>query len=137
MIKEKGFSKQERICNRNDFKLLFSDGKSFFSYPFRCIFHWTASNESLVRIAISVSKKKFKLATDRNRIKRLIREAYRLEKQYLYNRIQKHPITLDLLIIYTENKILDYEQLQNKIRILMKKTIDELLEQFTGNHPFD
>ena len=122
MIKERGFSKQERICNRDDFKLLFSDGKSFFSYPFRCVFYENPSDELLVRIAISVSKKKFKLAVDRNRIKRLIREAYRLEKQYLY----KHstPTALNMLIIYTENKILDYKHIRNGMRGLMKKMVE-------------
>jgi len=120
-MKEKGFSKQERICNRDDFKFLFSDGKSFFSYPFRCVFTENQSDELLVRIAISVSKKKFKLAVDRNRIKRLIREAYRLEKRYLYKHIPS-PLTLNMLIIYTENKILNHKHIRNGMQGLMKKT---------------
>ena len=125
MIKEKGFSKQERICHRNDFNLLFSDGKSFFSYPFRCVFHWKEAEEPLVRIAVSVSKKKFKLAANRNRIKRLIRETYRLEKHLIYSLFQEQSVQLDLLIIYTENKLLDYKQVQNGMRILIKKMGDE------------
>ena len=128
MIKEKGFSKQERICRKNDFNFLFSNGKSFFSYPFRCVFCEKESAEFLVRIAISVSKKKFKRAADRNRIKRLMREAYRLEKHYLYNRMQAQPITLDMLIIYTENKILDYKPFRNGMQILMKKYLQNVLE---------
>ena len=121
MIKEKGFSKQERICNRDDFRLLFSGGKSLFSYPFQCVFHSATADEPFVRIAVSVSKKKFKLAADRNRIKRLMREAYRLEKQYLYSLIREQPAALDMLIVYTENKILDQKLLQNRMRVLMKK----------------
>ena len=120
-MKERGFSKQERICKRNDFNFLFSDGKSFFSYPFRCVFSEKNADVSLVRIAVTVSKKKFKLATDRNRIKRLIREAYRLEKQQLYNLMQEQPTALDMLIIYTEKQILDQKQIRNGMRILLKK----------------
>ncbi|MCL2131416.1 MAG: ribonuclease P protein component [Lentimicrobiaceae bacterium] len=120
-MKEKGFSKQERICKRNDFNFLLSDGESFFSYPFRCVFYGKKAEESLVRIAVSVSKKKFKLAADRNRIKRLIREAYRLEKQHLYNLLQEQPTALDMLIIYTEKKILDHKQIKNGMQILLKK----------------
>ena len=120
-VKENGFSKQERICNRNDFKFLFSEGKSFFSYPFRCVYCRRKSDKLLVRIAVSISKKKFKLATDRNRVKRLIRETYRLEKRILYNLKPEHPTTLDILIIYTENKILDYPQFRKRMREAMKK----------------
>ena len=126
MIKEKGFSKQERICRRNDFNFLFSDGESFFSYPFRCVFCGKESDEPLVRIAVSVGKKKFKLATDRNRIKRLIRETYRLEKHSLYGFIQEHPTTWDILIIYTENKILDHKQFQHGMQTLIKKMAERI-----------
>jgi ribonuclease P protein component len=120
-MKEHGFSKQERICRRNDFDLLFSEGKSFFSYPFRCIFCKKESDEFAVRIAVSVSKKKFKRAVDRNRIKRLMRESYRLEKHTLYNHNQSPPAKWDMLIIYTETKILDYQKIKNGMHVLLKK----------------
>jgi ribonuclease P protein component len=120
-MKEKGFSKQERICRRNDFCFLMSNGKSFFSYPFRCVFCTKEADAPWVRIAVSVSKKKFKNAVDRNRIKRLMREAYRLEKIGLYNLIQEKPATLDILVIYTENKILDYKQFRHGMRGMIKK----------------
>ena len=123
-MKEKGISKQERVCHRDDFNFLFSDGKSFYSYPFRCIFCEKESANSLVRIGISVSKKKFKHATDRNRIKRLTREAYRLEKRYLSDKMREQAIALDLLIIYTEDKLLEYRYFQNGMRILLKKTFE-------------
>lgn len=124
-MKERGFSKQERICKRNDFIVLFSEGKSFFSYPFRCIFCGEKADSSFVRIAVSVSKKKFKHAVDRNRIKRLMRETYRLEKQHLYHLMEETPLQLDILITYTENKILDHTQIQTAMRTAMKKTIEE------------
>jgi len=122
-MKTQGFSKQERICRRNDFNLLFSEGKSFFSYPFRCIFLQKASDEFAARIAISVSKKKFKRAVDRNRIKRLMREAYRLEKHTLYDRTQEQTASLDMLIIYTENKLLEYKPIRDGMRVLLKKML--------------
>jgi len=125
-IKGNGFAKQERICNRNDFNLLFSDGESVFSYPFRCVFCKKESDKVLVRLAVSISKKKFKLATDRNRIKRRIREAYRLEKQELYHFIPKSSITLDILIIYTENKILNYPQFRKGIQGMIKKVLSKI-----------
>ena len=123
-MKEKGFSKQERICNRDDFKRLFSEGKSFFAYPFRCVFYVSPAEELFVRMAVSVSKKKFKRAVDRNRVKRLMRESYRLEKHYLYNHLAQAPITFNMLLIYTGNTILDYKTIRHGMQGLMKKVRD-------------
>ena len=125
-MKENGFSKQERICNRNDFQFLISHGKSFFSYPFRCVFLQAEADMPLVRIAVSVSKKRFKHAVDRNRVKRLMREAYRLEKTFLYQHLQEQPVKLDMLVIYTESKILNYQQFRKSMRGMMKKATGEL-----------
>jgi ribonuclease P protein component len=120
-MKTQGFSKEERICRKNDFNMLFSDGKSFFSYPFRCVFCKKAAEAFTVRVAVSVSKRKFKRSVDRNRIKRLMREAYRLEKHVLYDRPQQPPEQLDLLIIYTESKILKFKQIRGGMQTLLGK----------------
>lgn len=122
-MKTQGFSKQERICRRNDFNRLFDEGKSFFSYPFRCVYCQTAADEFAVRIAVAVSKKKFKHAVNRNRIKRLMRETYRLEKHYLYNQTPNPSIQLDMLIIYTENKLLDYQSISKGMQNLLRKML--------------
>jgi len=122
-MKENGFSKHERVCNRNDFQFLVSHGKSFFAYPFRCVFSQAETDIPLVRIAVSVSKKRFKHAVDRNRVKRLMREAYRLEKGFLYQHFQEQPVKLDMLVIYTESKILDYQHFRRGMRGMMKKAV--------------
>lgn len=120
-MKNYSFSKQERVCNRDDFQKLISEGKSFYSYPFRCIYLWKDGSNFSARIAVSVSKKKFKRAVDRNKIKRLIRENYRLEKGILYQKYADTPKSIDILLIYTETKIVAFSVLKKRMIELMIK----------------
>ena len=120
-MKKFSFSKQERICKRNDFQEILSNGQSIYSYPFRCVYVWRDSDSFSVRIAISVSRKRFKHAVDRNRIKRLVRENYRLEKHQLYQHYADCNQSLDILIIYTDTKILSFSLLQKSLIKLINK----------------
>jgi ribonuclease P protein component len=120
-MKNFSFSKQERLCNRNDFQKLFSEGRSFYCYPFRCIYLWKETSDFSVKIAVSVSKKKFKRAVDRNRIKRIARESYRLEKGILYQKYTDTSKQVDILVIYTETKILPFLFVRKKIIEIMNK----------------
>jgi ribonuclease P protein component len=120
-MKNHSFSKQERLCNRNDFQKLFLEGKSFYCYPFRCIYLLGDAANFSAKIAISVSKKKFKRAVDRNKIKRLIRESYRLKKEILYQKYADTPMCIDMIIIYTEVKILPFPFVRKKVIELINR----------------
>ncbi len=84
----KTFSKQERLSSVKDIETLFKKGKSLFVFPLKVIFISSKTQQhtkekeiiSSPRLLISVSKRNFKRAVDRNRIKRQIREGYRLQK---------------------------------------------------------
>ena len=79
------FRKEERISSKREIDFLFENGASFISYPLRILFcKKEIQKGDCFSVLISVSKRKFKRAVDRNRIKRLIREAYRLNKSILY-----------------------------------------------------
>src|ERR1700742_3332466 len=76
------FKKEERLCNKRLIDGLFHNGSSFLCYPYRV--QWAFTNEPQqwpAQVVLSVSKKRFKRAVDRNLIKRRMREAYRLHKQ--------------------------------------------------------
>ena len=77
-------SKNERLSSLKEIERLFLEGHSFTRYPLR--FVWLEVNHSSapVKVLFSVSKKKFSSAVDRNRIKRLLREGYRLLKPAFY-----------------------------------------------------
>ncbi len=74
------FKKEERLCSVKLIQSLFHNGSSFVVYPFRVVWKVQIKPESGTQVLISVSKRRFKHAVTRNRIKRVMREAYRLEK---------------------------------------------------------
>jgi len=82
--KKYGLPKKERVSSKKGIDLLFTQGDSFIVYPLRVVYIERdcekMSDESVVSIMVSVSKKKFKRAVKRNRIKRLVKESYRLNK---------------------------------------------------------
>ncbi len=127
MVKKYSFTKAERLTRKNSIDRIFLSGQSFNAFPVK--FYWILSEEEQsfpVQVLISVSKKKFKRAVDRNRIKRKIRESYRLNKYQLYDSlIQKNKkILLALVFIGNEDEV--FEKIENKI-IKGFKTLDSLI----------
>ena len=100
------FSKAERLCSKKLIERLFSGGnKSFPAFPLRVVYMSLSADESEadVSILISVPKKRFKHAVDRNRVKRQVREAYRLNKHILLDALhaQETPQKMVLAWLYT------------------------------------
>ncbi|MDH6313862.1 ribonuclease P protein component [Parabacteroides sp. PFB2-10] len=120
------FTKQERLSWKRHIDLLFAEGSSFVAFPLRVIFLF--SEEPMpVRssILISVPKKKFKRAVKRNRIKRLVRENYRLQKEPLIASLEekdKHLLVAFLFIDQEEPTFQSTGKAMSKaIRILQEK----------------
>ena len=98
------FNKAERVTGEKRIESLFSSGHSFVAYPMRVVFLKTENSAlPLVSILISVPKKRIKSAVKRNRIKRLIRETYRLNK----HRIELNDCHLDVAFIYVKDDLPD------------------------------
>ena len=114
------FSRDERLSGQKIIEKLFSEGKSFTVFPFRII--WlksTFESNFPAQIMISVSKKKFKRAVDRNLIKRRIREAYRKNKPEIYAYLNRQQVQCAICLIYNTEKILDYTEIEQKIKLLL------------------
>jgi len=114
------FPKIERLTSKRVIDELFSAGAEVKKYPF-VIKYISQKNETKekVKIVISVPKRKAKLATDRNRLRRQIKEAYRLNKNELINFCLVNKIELALFLIYTGKEKEDYQVLTTKLKVLL------------------
>jgi ribonuclease P protein component len=116
------FPKSERLNSKIKIDRLFTDGKAFLVYPLRTVYFISSENPSGVEVLISVPKKKFKKAVHRNRIKRLIREAYRLNKNELCNVVISGNLQMQVAFVYVADKELNFHELNDK----MKQILDQL-----------
>lgn len=107
------FQKEERLKSKIVFGELISEGNSAKKYPF--VLLWKKvdpTQEFPIKIAFSVSKKRFPLAVDRNAMKRKIREIYRLHKSDWYEKLnQKYAV----LLIYTSKEKMKSAEMENKL----------------------
>jgi ribonuclease P protein component len=116
------FKKEERLTGKKLIDELFETGSSFYLQPFKIFFlekepSLNPSEEKAfpVKILISVPAKNFKRAVDRNKIRRLIREAYRLNKKFLYDTLKKNQRELILAFLYTSKSIESFSVIQSKL----------------------
>ena len=125
MTKTFSFNKTEKLKSRKALEHLFSKGEKFLVHPFKVFYSIKKDEKSIIHCGVGVSKKNFSKAVQRNRIKRLMREAYRLNKIELYQSVQGKQ--LDLFILYIDkNMPVDYNYLNEK----MQKTLSTLQQQY-------
>jgi len=113
------FGTKEKLKTKKEIELLFSEGKSIAKYPVRLIYRKTTFDKDIgIRVAVSVSKRNFKKAADRNRIKRLLRESYRKNK-YLVLHNTTHQFTF--IFLYTGKEMPNYSIIESKIQEIIQK----------------
>ncbi|MBQ9169341.1 MAG: ribonuclease P protein component [Bacteroidaceae bacterium] len=110
------FPKTERLCSRKALEELFGGGhRSVSAFPIRAVY--MPNDVGAVRVMVSVSKRYFKRAVRRNRIKRQLREAYRLQKELL------QPLSggLDIAFLWTSDELLPTEKVFQKMQNLLQR----------------
>jgi ribonuclease P protein component len=123
------FNKQERLKSHKLIEQLFSNGKSFSVFPIKALFQFTVLNSDIfLQAGVAVSKKNFKKAVDRNRVKRLLREAYRLQKIELQKQLQIKNKQLVIFFIYTGKDMPVMPDIMEKVN-----TVLEFLENLVKN----
>ena len=124
------FSKDERLKSRKQISKLFSKNSHVFSYPFKFIYKNNDSEPPFpAQLLISVSKRSFKKAVDRNHMKRLIRESYRKNKQLIYAPLQENNRKILLGVIFVGKEIMDYKTVELGIIKGLKKLATEIQKE--------
>lgn len=123
MKPRKKISKAERLKSRKAINQLFSgQSPSFAQYPVRLIYRQNQEvAETPVRMTVSVPKRKFRKAVDRNRIRRQVREAWRLNKHRLYSRLPADKGGFDLIILYIAKEQLPYAQIEQAVQVMIRR----------------
>ncbi len=120
------FKKEEHLCKNKIIKILFEEGIKFHVYPFKIIWMDIESDSKYpARILISVSKRFFKKAVDRNKSKRQIREVYRKNKSLFYEYLSRQKKHCVFAILYTDSAFIPFIELERKIIIILQRLIDE------------
>jgi ribonuclease P protein component len=127
------FKKEEKLKSRKTIEQLFREGRSFSNFPFRVLWKFAGTSTAPLQTGFAVSSKNFKKAVDRNRIKRLMREAYRLQKNDLQNQLQLKQKQLAVFIIYVGNELPDYDFIFEKTGLVIKRLIKNSNEDAAPN----
>lgn len=118
--------KEERLYAEKRIEALFAGGSSFIAYPLRVVYITRECNledeSPTVSILTSVSKKRFKRAVKRNRVKRLIREAYRLNKKDFIEFAAQSGKSFDIAFLYLKSELPTYSEIEKAVL----KTINTL-----------
>ena len=116
--------KQERLKSKKLIEKLYAEGTSVKSFPLRMMFIQTTHTSSFpCQVGVSVAKRNYKLAVDRNRLKRLMREAYRLQKEIVYHNLDAPYV---FMISYIGREEIKYEDLYLKMEKLLTLFIDKV-----------
>lgn len=120
--------KSNHLCSEIAISSLYRTGKAFLVFPLRVVFNIesrTAERETAVRVLFSAPKRRFRHAVDRNRYRRLMREAYRLRQHSLVSILEQHNLAIDFSLTAVNDTLPDYKYLCHS----MDKVIDHLIAE--------
>ena len=124
------FPKAEKLCGQLRITALYKDGKRFTAFPLRVTYQRLDASDQPPQVLIWAPKSLFKHATDRNHLRRLMREAYRLNAQPLRDYCDAHHCSFLIAFNYMDRNILTYSRIAHAVRNAVKKII-------TASNPSD
>jgi ribonuclease P protein component len=119
------YNKTEKLKSRKTLNELFTKGKSFSVFPVK-LFYTIAEDDQTIKAGVGVSARNFKKAVDRNRIKRLLRECYRLNKLSLHTAVAVKQKGVSVFFLYVGKELPDYAMLNEKIQTALTK-LEEII----------
>ena len=119
--------KSERLRSRKTIALLFSEGNSIVASPVRMVWVQSANaDNSPFQFAVSVPKKNFKRAVDRNRLKRQMREAVRKNKSEIKKLLEEKNKPCSLMFVFTGKEKAEYKEIETQIILILQRFVLKL-----------
>ena len=112
-------SKSEKLHSFGAIRRLFIEGRGGFVYPLRYMVYCEGAEEMGAEILFSTPKKFLKRANKRNKVRRRMREAYRLNKALLLESTE--PRSMQVALIYSSKEVLDYKTIENATKKILSK----------------
>jgi len=121
------FAKSEHLCGEKRITRLFTQGDAFIAYPLRVVYLIEPKKDvEPASVMVSVPKKRFKRAVKRNRLKRLMRESYRLNKHELIEILNEKQLQIHVAFNYVSDDVLDFVAVEKKMKIAIQRLIDKI-----------
>ncbi|MGY8987305.1 MAG: ribonuclease P protein component [Flavobacteriales bacterium] len=120
------FPKSERLHSKTKIDKLFGNGNSFILEDFQVYFSVSEQIKPSVSVLISVPKKLVPKAAERNKIKRLIREAYRINKAILTTKLTDKKVEVNIAFILLKSDFADYKSVEQKIKLILLRLTEEI-----------
>jgi len=118
------YSRKEKLKSKKLIEKMFAEGRSISAFPLRLVYLETNFTDGVdIKTGVSVSKRYFKSAVDRNRIKRLLREVYRLNKPVYFNNFSTQ---CAFMILYIGNEKPTFEEVDKAMKQLLEKVLKKV-----------
>ena len=127
------YNKKEKLKSKKQLDKIFESGKSFVIFPIRVLYDVPVAQDNIIKTGVGVSSKHFKKATDRNRIKRLLRETYRTEKQPLHFYLNNNKKQVTVFLLFIDKVMPQYTLLKVKMQLCIQQLIKDLHEMDIKN----
>ncbi len=118
--------KRDRLCSRTAINALFASGRSLMGFPLRVVVRVTGDHEG-ARFLISIPKKRVRTAVGRVRLRRLVREAYRLHHHHLLdNALETAGKGVDLAFVFLDSQQWDYTEIEKRVIRLLERVAAQI-----------